>query len=407
MKPTPLLLDTFNQPARMNMNTTLATLSRIVAMILLMAALTPARAANFKPPERITYQGHIVDASNTPLGNTTPVNYTVVFRIYDSSTAGATPLWSESQVVTFDNGQFSVLLGEGSEYSTEPHASLSSVFASSTASDRYIGVTVVGLGDGKEMQPRMHLVTSPYAFLARFASALVGTDGASLISAVPGGNVGIGTDTPTAKLEVTGSVKATSFAGDGSALSNLTLPSNAATLDKNNQTFTGNKNTFAKVVATEVTVNSPGAFIGYGTIPIGGIIMWSGATADIPAGWALCNGAVASGKTTPDLRNRFIVSIGNSYAVGETGGDDSVRLTDAQVPLRAHTHTVSDKYDTDNNLAGQPNITVVGAGNEEAAGDGVARYTETRTTSSASLAATADFDNRPRFYALAFIMRVL
>ena len=50
-----------------------------------------------------------------------------------------------------------------------------------------------------------------------------------------------------------------------------------------------------KVKATE--------FIGYGTIPIGGIIMWAGNPATIPAGWALCNGT----NGTPDLSGRFIV----------------------------------------------------------------------------------------------------
>ena len=37
-------------------------------------------------------------------------------------------------------------------------------------------------------------------------------------------------------------------------------------------------------------------------VPVGGIIMWSGAIADIPTGWRLCNG----NNGTPNLRNRFI-----------------------------------------------------------------------------------------------------
>lgn len=40
-----------------------------------------------------------------------------------------------------------------------------------------------------------------------------------------------------------------------------------------------------------------------GLVPIGGIIMWSGTIATIPANWALCNGS----NGTPDIRNQFIV----------------------------------------------------------------------------------------------------
>lgn len=40
-----------------------------------------------------------------------------------------------------------------------------------------------------------------------------------------------------------------------------------------------------------------------GVIPVGGIIMWSGTVASIPANWALCDGA----NGTPDLRDKFIV----------------------------------------------------------------------------------------------------
>ncbi|MHA2384042.1 MAG: tail fiber domain-containing protein, partial [Candidatus Thorarchaeota archaeon] len=46
---------------------------------------------------------------------------------------------------------------------------------------------------------------------------------------------------------------------------------------------------------------------GTGLFPIGSIIIWYGAVANIPSGWSLCNGATVSGVTTPDLRERFVV----------------------------------------------------------------------------------------------------
>ena len=48
----------------------------------------------------------------------------------------------------------------------------------------------------------------------------------------------------------------------------------------------------------------------------GMILLWSGSTGSIPSGFVLCNGS----NSTPDLRDRFVVGAGNSYAVGATGG---------------------------------------------------------------------------------------
>lgn len=62
----------------------------------------------------------------------------------------------------------------------------------------------------------------------------------------------------------------------------------------------------------------------------GMIMLWSGSIASVPSGWALCNGA----NGTPDLRDRFIVGAGNSYAVGATGGS-------ANAIVVSHTHTAS------------------------------------------------------------------
>jgi len=44
------------------------------------------------------------------------------------------------------------------------------------------------------------------------------------------------------------------------------------------------------------------------------IVLWGGAIVDIPAGWALCDGNAGR----PDLRDKFIVGAGNTYAVDET-----------------------------------------------------------------------------------------
>jgi len=65
-------------------------------------------------------------------------------------------------------------------------------------------------------------------------------------------------------------------------------------------------------------------------IPSGGIFLWSGSIGSIPAGYVLCNGS----NGTPDLRNRFIVGAGSTYAVDATGGS-------ANAIVVTHDHTVS------------------------------------------------------------------
>ena len=68
-------------------------------------------------------------------------------------------------------------------------------------------------------------------------------------------------------------------------------------------------------------------------VPAGGIIMWSGAVVAIPSGWVICDGA----NGTPDLRNRFLVGAGDTYAVGATGGAATVTLDATQIPAHSHT----------------------------------------------------------------------
>lgn len=76
------------------------------------------------------------------------------------------------------------------------------------------------------------------------------------------------------------------------------------------------------------------------SVPVGGIILWSGSASAIPAHWALCNGQ----NGTPDLRGRFIVGAGGSYSPGATGGAETVTLSVSQIP--SHTHTATPTVST-------------------------------------------------------------
>ena len=79
----------------------------------------------------------------------------------------------------------------------------------------------------------------------------------------------------------------------------------------------------------------------------GMIILWSGSISNIPDGWALCDGSVSNGEQTPDLRDKFVVgasigtgNVGETYSVGDNGGNDLITLTEAQMP--SHTHGLND-----------------------------------------------------------------
>lgn len=68
------------------------------------------------------------------------------------------------------------------------------------------------------------------------------------------------------------------------------------------------------------------------SIPKGTILPWYGKSSDIPEGFALCDGT----KGTPDLRNRFLVGAGSNYSLGDTGGEDQVKLSGTQIGNHYH-----------------------------------------------------------------------
>lgn len=180
-------------------------------------------------------------------------------------------------------------------------------------------------------------------------------------------------------------------------------------------------------------------------VPRGVITMWAGATNAVPSGWALCDG----NNGTPNLKDRFIVGAGQSYGVGNTGGNRTqtpsvwtnaagtginvagTAITEAQMPWHTHSGSVG----SDASIQVQDSIQSSSAGEWLAddsfgsigwapspirkplkefsaslsingTGGNQPHYHGVTDNGHAHTAAASAIDVRPPYYALAFIMKL-
>jgi hypothetical protein len=173
--------------------------------------------------------------------------------------------------------------------------------------------------------------------------------------------------------------------------------------DSNSPTFTGTPLTPTASAGTNTTQIASTAFVTTAVaaaFPSGGIIIWSGSSASIPSGWVLCNGS----NSTPDLRDKFVVGAGSTYAVGATGGS-----ANAIVVSHTHTATVTDpghahtyNENTSNEYVGT-GVLRTDVWNDSSTNTGSA--TTGITVSNASTGSSGTNANLPPYYALAYIMK--
>ena len=147
------------------------------------------------------------------------------------------------------------------------------------------------------------------------------------------GWVGVNKTTPTVALDVAGAAKiAGTLDMTSYRINNLLDPSSSAD------------------AATKSYVDN--------SIPVGGIIMWSGTTGtSLPSNWKLCDGSTYNSIKTPDLRGRFVLSSATptsangsialasgltARGVDASGGVETVALTVAQMPIHSHTAKTGD-----------------------------------------------------------------
>lgn len=165
------------------------TLARGLLPTALLIALTLApfvHSATDTPPNRMTVQSYITDDTGTPLGDNTPVNKKMVFFVYNADTGGSV-VFADEQIVTVDQGHFSVVLGEGIEVTGKNH-DLATGFSGADASDRFIEITVSDTNDNNKqtLSPRLRLLPSAYAFLASFANEAATVSGGAIDTAALG-----------------------------------------------------------------------------------------------------------------------------------------------------------------------------------------------------------------------------
>lgn len=189
-------------------------------------------------------------------------------------------------------------------------------------------------------------------------------------------------------------------------------------------------NVNSPVTATPSSLNSP--------IPAGLIAMWSGLISAVPTGWGLCDGT--SG--TPNLRDRFIVGAGTTYAVGDTGGSlvsgsggahthteatagshshtsltGATALTEAQLPAHSHTWSGTATAEDNNYTAGTKYLkegsTVANSSFTETtsivgSGEAHTHSISTEAAHSHTINSVGDHTHStvPPYFALAYIMKL-
>ena len=166
----------------------------------------------------------------------------------------------------------------------------------------------------------------------------------------------------------------------------------------------------------------------YGTIPVGGIIMWSGTIASIPSNWSLCNGS----NGTPDLRNTFVIGAHSDSSGAKTTVTGSATASGGSkdATLVSHEHTTDSIIETGSTTAKDLSgaVTKISEGfNAQGTATGVFTKTNDGTniiTGSSSTSPVSGFTmdvnhrhstdtqgsaatnaNLPPYFALAYIMR--
>jgi hypothetical protein len=222
----------------------------------LAAAQTSAQAASALP-RLVRFSGAVKDLNGNPLTGVVGIT----FALYSEQSGGA-PLWLETQNITADsNGHYTVLLG-----STKPDGLPAELFTSEQA--RWVGVQV----SGQPEQPRVLLVSAPYALKAGDAETIGGLPPSAFVLAAPSV---IGSSSASGTAGTVSPLAATDVTTNGGTLNYLPIFSGAATIIDSSVFQTGSGTTGkigidTTTPATQLDVNGAGTIRGTLTLPATG-----------------------------------------------------------------------------------------------------------------------------------------
>eukprot|EP01090_Pellita_catalonica_P020821 TRINITY_DN761_c0_g1_i6.p1 TRINITY_DN761_c0_g1~~TRINITY_DN761_c0_g1_i6.p1 ORF type:complete len:153 (-),score=15.81 TRINITY_DN761_c0_g1_i6:120-578(-) len=144
--------------------------------------------------------------------------------------------------------------------------------------------------------------------------------------------------------------------------------------------------------------------------------MWPHATSTIPTGWRLCDGTgtvrvEGVDVNVPDMRDYFVVgagtgSDGKTYKVNDVGGSNFIALSENNLPQ--HTHSVVDPGHRHSINYGNGDGAFVNSLEDASVYQGESIAPMSKETTGISISATGGdtpFDNRPQYFAAAFIIK--
>jgi len=187
-------------------------------------------------------------------------------------------------------------------------------------------------------------------------------------------------------LKADGSIDSTSY------LSSYTIPNSGVTAGS----YTNSNIT----VGADGRVTAAASGSAATNIPLGGIIMWYGSTGTIPSGWSLCDGTTVNGYATPNLRDRFVIGAGNSYAVNATGGSttDTVNISGSDTVSISGTTGAP----VSSNLYG---LGDVGGSNKHVHSFSGSATVNISASDTVNISGSDTVNTIPPYYALCYIMR--